>query len=88
MNIICFSHLRWNFVYQRPQHLFTRFAKHYTIYFVEEPVLHESDDSYSIAIAKENIFVVTPYLNNTNSNVNPVARQAGFIKQINKRAAD
>ncbi len=82
MNIICFSHLRWNFVYQRPQHLFTRFAKHYTVYFFEEPVLHDSDDNYSIAIAKENIFVVTPYLNRADSNVNPVARQAALLNKL------
>ena len=24
--LICFSHLRWDFVFQRPQHLMTRFA--------------------------------------------------------------
>ena len=26
-NLFCFSHLRWDFVYQRPQHLLSRFAK-------------------------------------------------------------
>lgn len=36
--LIVFSHLRWNFVFQRPQHLLTRLAKHYKILFVEEPV--------------------------------------------------
>lgn len=36
--LIVFSHLRWNFVFQRPQHLLTRLAKHYNIVFVEEPV--------------------------------------------------
>lgn len=36
--LIVFSHLRWNFVFQRPQHLLTRLAKHYKIVFVEEPV--------------------------------------------------
>lgn len=81
MNIICFSHLRWNFVYQRPQHLFTRFAKHHTIYFIEEPLFHENDDSYSIAIATENIFVITPYLNN-NSNTDSVARQAALLNKL------
>lgn len=36
--IIVFSHLRWNFVFQRPQHLLTRLAKHFRVVFVEEPV--------------------------------------------------
>jgi glycosyltransferase involved in cell wall biosynthesis len=35
--LICFSHLRWNFVYQRPQHLMTRFARLYRVIFWEEP---------------------------------------------------
>lgn len=38
MNILCFSHLRWNFVYQRPQHLMSRFAQSGNVYFIEEPV--------------------------------------------------
>ena len=36
--LICLSHLRWNFVYQRPQHLISRFAKHMPVFFVEEPM--------------------------------------------------
>ena len=35
--LICFSHLRWGFVFQRPQHLLTRAARHYRVIFVEEP---------------------------------------------------
>lgn len=37
-DLVCLSHLRWGFVYQRPQHLLTRFAKHQRVFFVEEPV--------------------------------------------------
>ena len=37
--IIVFSHLRWDFVYQRPQHLLSGLAKYHRIYFVEEPVV-------------------------------------------------
>ena len=35
--LIVFSHLRWDFVYQRPQHLLSRLAKHYRVLFFEEP---------------------------------------------------
>jgi len=35
--LIVFSHLRWDFVYQRPQHLMSRLARHYRIVFIEEP---------------------------------------------------
>jgi Glycosyl transferases group 1 len=35
--IVAFSHLRWNFVYQRPQHLLSRLAATHRVIFVEEP---------------------------------------------------
>lgn len=34
--LICFSHLRWDFVLQRPQHLMQRFAGERQVYFFEE----------------------------------------------------
>ncbi|MCR5862064.1 glycosyltransferase [Flavobacterium sp. J372] len=36
-DMIVFCHLRWDFVYQRPQHVISRMAKNYKILFVEEP---------------------------------------------------
>src|SRR5690349_5537840 len=42
---IVFSHLRWDFVFQRPQHLMTRLARTYRIYFFEEPV-HDSGEPW------------------------------------------
>lgn len=37
-DLVVFSHLRWGFVHQRPQHLLTRLAGRWRIYFIEEPV--------------------------------------------------
>jgi UDP-galactopyranose mutase len=36
--VVIFSHLRWNFVYQRPQHLLSRLASRWRIVFIEEPL--------------------------------------------------
>src|SRR6187431_2739296 len=36
--LLVFSHLRWDFVYQRPQHLLSRLAKNYRVLFFEEPM--------------------------------------------------
>ena len=36
--LLCLSHLRWDFVVQRPQHLLTRAGAHYRVVFLEEPV--------------------------------------------------
>ncbi|MCW2548800.1 MAG: UDP-galactopyranose mutase, partial [Mycobacterium sp.] len=41
--IVVFCHLRWDFVYQRPQQLMSRLAEHYRILFVEEPVFDEGE---------------------------------------------
>jgi glycosyltransferase involved in cell wall biosynthesis len=35
--LVCFSHLRWDFVWQRPQHLLSRAAKFYRVIMIEEP---------------------------------------------------
>lgn len=37
-DLVCLSHLRWDFVYQRPQHLMSRFARDRRVFFFEEPV--------------------------------------------------
>lgn len=42
-NLLCFSHLSWNFVFQRPQHLLTRFSKSYQVFYFEEPKIGDSD---------------------------------------------
>jgi UDP-galactopyranose mutase len=36
--LVVFSHLRWDFVYQRPQHLLSRFARERAVVVIEEPV--------------------------------------------------
>src|SRR5690349_14799515 len=37
-DLICFSHLRWSFVFQRPQHLLGRCARTRRVFYVEEPI--------------------------------------------------
>lgn len=37
-DLVCLSHLRWNFVFQRPQHLLTRFSQGRRVFFIEEPI--------------------------------------------------
>src|SRR4051812_47888552 len=51
MDFIVFSHLRWDFVYQRPQHLLTRAAKRNRVFFWEEPVFEDGIDG-SVAISE------------------------------------
>jgi len=39
-DLVCFSHLHWDFVWQRPQHLLSRFAQHGRVFYVEDPFVH------------------------------------------------
>ena len=39
--LLVLSHLRWSFVYQRPQHLMSRFADNFNVLFFEEAVLSD-----------------------------------------------
>ena len=42
MDLIAFCHIKWNFVYQRPQHLLNRFALHNRVFIVEEPLYDQN----------------------------------------------
>jgi len=62
-NIIVFSHLRWDFVYQRPQHLLTRFAADFKITLIEEPIFDTAGPAfYSITPKEKNINVIVPHM--------------------------
>ena len=61
--LICFSHLRWNFVYQRPQHLMTRAARTYEVLFFEEPVFQPGvGPRLDVVATKSGVKVATPVL--------------------------
>lgn len=62
MNLICFSHLRWNFVYQRPQHLISRFSRGYTTFYIEECIYSEEEDGYSSNLTEDHVSVIIPHL--------------------------
>jgi UDP-galactopyranose mutase len=62
--LLCLSHLRWDFVFQRPQHLMRRFAEHYRVLFWEEPLYDETGPARIEIIADERWDVrrVVPHL--------------------------
>lgn len=60
-HLIVFSHLRWNFVYQRPQHLLSRLAKHYQVLFVEEPLHAAGEARMEAAECAPGVTVLKPH---------------------------
>src|SRR5215210_3581085 len=61
-DLICFSHLRWDFVFQRPQHLMTKFARKRRVFFVEEPVFGDDGPRLEIYERENDVHVVVPRL--------------------------
>src|SRR5689334_15000075 len=59
--LVCLSHLRWRFVFQRPQHLMTRFAAQRPVYFVEEPVFGGGPARMAVTTC-DGVTVVVPHL--------------------------
>ncbi|HEY9824167.1 MAG TPA: glycosyltransferase family 1 protein [Stenomitos sp.] len=62
-DLVCFSHLRWDWVYQRPQHLLSRCAQSRRVFYIEEP-LHSASDLCYLDLSKREcgVWVAVPYL--------------------------
>ncbi|HLP73032.1 MAG TPA: glycosyltransferase [Bacteroidales bacterium] len=62
-DVLCFSHLRWNFVFQRPQHLLSRWAREHRVFFIEEPVFtdHESNFLKTVYVDSR-LIIITPHV--------------------------
>lgn len=60
--ILVHCHLRWDFVWQRPQQILSRLARHHTILFLEDAVEGEGIPRLEITMAQSNIVRVVPVL--------------------------
>jgi UDP-galactopyranose mutase len=82
-DLICFSHLRWTFVFQRPQHLMSRFARHSRVYYVEEPVFGGDDARLTISVCpRTGVHVVTPVLPENVGSSQSSALLRGLIREL------
>lgn len=59
--LMVFSHLRWGFVYQRPQHLLTRLAGRWRVLFVEEPVQADGPARLEVRAVGPQLSVLVPH---------------------------
>jgi UDP-galactopyranose mutase len=79
-DVLCLSHLRWNFVFQRPQHLMTRCARDCRVYFFEEPIITDATEPFLQVTANGNVTVATPHL--------PATMDAGVVTQTLRMLLD
>jgi UDP-galactopyranose mutase len=61
IDFVCLSHLRWNFVYQRPNHLMHRAARDHRVFFVEEPIV-EGPARVEMHEIEKNLWRVVPHV--------------------------
>jgi UDP-galactopyranose mutase len=61
-DVVCLSHLRWDFVWQRPQHLMSRCARERRVFFVEEPVRGAERAEMVVTPRDDNLLVCVPHL--------------------------
>ncbi len=65
LDLICFSHLRWHFVTQRPQHLLSRCAFERRVFFWEEPIFDSSPAATAwleLLQEEKTLWVLRPHL--------------------------
>ena len=66
--IVVFSHLRWGFVWQRPQQFLSRFARKHKVLFVEEPFFDlpsGAEPRLDFHTVMPNVTVICPHLDSS-----------------------
>jgi len=81
-DLVCLSHLRWDFVYQRPQHLLTRAARDRRVFFVEEPILDTATPRLELSPREGALTIVVPHLPEGLSASTSEAMQALLLDQL------
>jgi UDP-galactopyranose mutase len=85
-DLVCLSHLRWDFVYQRPQHLLSRCAKERRVFFVEEPIFDDGPLRLEMKEREGGVRVVVPHL--PEGLTSEVARDAAQQSLVERMLAD
>jgi glycosyltransferase involved in cell wall biosynthesis len=86
--LVCFSHLRWDFVWQRPQHLLSRAAKHYNVLIIEEPVFKPGVTAHmDISDRPQGVMIAVPVLPEGLAHEDVVAEQHDLIEGLIGREA-
>lgn len=81
-DLIVFSHLRWDYVYQRPQHLISRAARDRRVLFVEEPIFEDRRGAtLDLRTSREGVSVITPVLPRATSPAEATAVQQVLLQE-------
>jgi len=84
--VLVFSHLRWDFVFQRPQHLLTRAARDYDIFFIEEPIFEGEEFTFKEFTREGGVTVIQPVMPVGTSATDSQFHQGDVANRIAARA--
>lgn len=84
-DLVVFSHLRWDFVTQRPQHLIERFSMSSRVIFVEEPIAYTQENYGEVKkiVLSPNLVVLQPRMKLTDY----PKLLTPFLQKLQKNAA-
>ncbi|WP_201830862.1 glycosyltransferase family 1 protein [Microvirga zambiensis] len=86
--LVCFSHLRWDFVWQRPQHLLSRAVKHYDVLFIEEPIFKSGVSPHmDLSERPQGVTVAVPILPEGIPHEDVIVEQHDLIEELIGREA-
>ncbi|MFN6965058.1 MAG: glycosyltransferase family 1 protein [Pyrinomonadaceae bacterium] len=79
-DLVVFCHLRWDFVFQRPQHLLTRFSNGHRVFLIEEPFF-DADGTPRLELhpRSERITIAVPHLV---AGTNPDDVMPGLVRRM------
>src|SRR3954469_21408409 len=81
-DLLCFSHLRWDFVFQRPQQLLTRCAKSRRVFYVEEPEVGDHAARLEVRLENSGVHVVVPHLPRGLDDAETILRQRALLRDL------
>ncbi len=81
-DIVCLSHLRWGFVFQRPHHLLTRFGRERRVFFVEEPKFDADAPRLEVHHVAAGVEVAVPHLPPGTSDGDAEAEQRRLLDDL------
>lgn len=73
--LLCFSHLRWDLVVQRPHHLLRRAARIFRVVYFEEVIRHDGPDMVHMRNDQSGVMIATPHLSHGTSDADAAVRR-------------
>jgi UDP-galactopyranose mutase len=80
-DVVCLSHLRWGFVWQRPQHLLSRCARERRVFFFEEPFFDAEEPRLHVE-ERDGVTIAAPHLPASWAEPQVVAAQEQMLRRF------